>query len=233
VTVPFFADFPATIAGGNGSAFDLLLGSLDGSQSLAARLSALEAENKGKIISRPRVVTLNNVPANIEALRILRVRIPSQGTVISTGAGGVAGGSQVATEQIKTGIILKVTPQVSSDGFVFIDVFAKSSTVDRRNVVDGIPEEISRQAESHVLIKDGETFVLGGIFRDELQDLERGVPYLHNIPVLGWAFKNKTDVDARQELLVFITPRALKPRGTENIASLPSAEALWQNRGNP
>jgi type IV pilus assembly protein PilQ len=131
--VPFIADFPATsVAPGLGSAFDVVLGSLDGSKSLAARLTALEREGKGKIISRPRVVTLNNQPAKIESLEILRVKLPSTGTVISTGAGGVAGSSQAATEQIKTGITLTVTPQLSSDGFVFLDVFAKSSTLNRR-----------------------------------------------------------------------------------------------------
>ena len=237
--VPFIADFPATsVAPGLGSAFDVLLGSLDGSKSLAARLTALEREGKGKIISRPRVVTLNNQAANIESLEILRVKLPSTGTVISTGAGGVAGSSQAATEQIKTGITLTVTPQLSSDGFVFLDVFAKSSALQppaqsQAPSPDGIPNEISRQAESHVLIKDGETFVLGGVFRNTLSDQDNGVPYLRAIPVLGWAFKNTQTIDNRQELLVFITPRSVRARGTEDLASLPSAEDLWQNRSNP
>lgn len=237
--VPFIADFPATsVAPGLGSAFDVLLGSLDGSQSLAARLTALERQGKGKIISRPRVVTLNNQAANIESLEILRVKLPSTGTVISTGAGGVAGTSQAATEQIKTGITLTVTPQLSSDGFVFLDVFAKSSTLQppaqsQAPSPDGIPNEISRQAESHVLIKDGETFVLGGVFRNTLNDQDNGIPYLRSIPVFGWAFKNTVTADNRQELLVFITPRSVRARGTEDLASLPSAEDLWQNRSNP
>jgi type IV pilus assembly protein PilQ len=237
--VPFIADFPATsVAPGLGSAFDVVLGSLDGSKSLAARLTALEREGKGKIISRPRVVTLNNQPAKIESLEILRVKLPSTGTVISTGAGGVAGSSQAATEQIKTGITLTVTPQLSSDGFVFLDVFAKSSTLQppaqsQALSPDGIPNEISREAESHVLIQDGETFVLGGVFRNTLNDNENGIPYLRAIPVLGWAFKNTVKNDNRQELLVFITPRSVRVRGSEDLASLPSAEDLWQNHNEP
>ena len=237
--IPFIADFPATnIVPGAGSAFDLILGSLDGSKSLAARLSALEREGKGKVISRPRVVTLNNQAAKIESLEILRVKLPSTGTVISTGAGGVAGASQAATEQIKTGITLTVTPQLSSDGFVFLDVYAKSSALQpvgqsSAPSPDEIPNEISREAESHVLIKDGETFVLGGVFRNTLNNDERGIPYLRSIPVLGWAFKNTVTLDNRQELLVFITPRSVRVRGTEDLASLPSAEVLWQDRNNP
>jgi type IV pilus assembly protein PilQ len=237
--IPFIADFPAsTVVPGAGSAFDMILGSLDGSKSLAARVSALEREGKGKVISRPRVVTLNNQPAKIESLEILRVKLPSTGTVISTGAGGVAGSSQAATEQIKTGITLTVTPQLSSDGFVFLDVYAKSSALQpvgqsSAPSPDDIPNEISREAESHVLIKDGETFVLGGVFRNTLNNDERGIPYLRSIPVLGWAFKNTLTLDNRQELLVFITPRAVRVRGTEDLASLPSAEVLWQDRNNP
>jgi type IV pilus assembly protein PilQ len=236
---PLVADFPAkSVIPGAGSAFDVLLGSLDGSKALAARLTALEREGKGKVISRPRVVTLNNQAAKIEALEILRVKLPSTGTVISTGAGGVAGSSEAATEQIKTGIVLTVTPQLSSDGFVFLDVFVKSSTLvpiegQGTDSPDGIPNERSREAESHVLIKDGETFVLGGIFRNVLENNESGMPYLRAIPVIGWAFKNNSTIDNRQELLVFVTPRSVRVRGLEDLASLPSAEDLWQDRGKP
>ncbi|MBI3770904.1 MAG: type IV pilus secretin PilQ [Deltaproteobacteria bacterium] len=233
-TIPFIADFPAaSVAPGAGTAYDILLGSIDGSTGLDARLTALETDNKIKIISRPRVVTLNNQPATIEALRILRVPLPSTGTVIATGAAGVAGSSQTATEKINTGITLTVTPQVSSDGFIFLDVFAKSSTTAPSSVASNtvtVPDEISRQAESHVLIKDGETFVLGGVYTDNLTRSEQGIPYLRSIPVLGWAFKSHKDNDERTELLVFVTPKTVGARGAEDVAQLPSAEILWQNR---
>jgi len=228
--LPFIADFPAAVAPGAGAAYDLFLGSLDGSSTLNARLTALERQGKGKIISRPRVVTLNNVPAKIASLEILRVRLPSTGTVISTGAGGSAGTAQSATEKIETGIVLQVTPQVSSDGFIFLDVYAKSSTASRERSTDNIPNEVSREANSHVLIKNGETFVLGGVFRNELNKVDAGIPYLRSIPVLGWLFKNNLNDDSRQELLVFVTPRTTRARGTENLANLPSAENLWHNR---
>lgn len=225
---PFIADFPAATAGGGaGSALDLALGSLDGSQSLSARLSALEQANKVKIISRPRVVTINNVKATIQSLRILRVRLPSTGTVISTGEGGVAGTAQAATEEIPIGIILEVTPQVSSDGFIFLDLRAKSSTTAQTST-DNIPDEVSREAESHVLVPDGETFVLGGIYRDETRNDVRGVPYLKDIPALGWLFRNHFYDDKRQELLVFVTPHIIK--GSATVANLPSAKELWQSR---
>jgi type IV pilus assembly protein PilQ len=230
--VPFLADFPVPsnfgsgFGPGAGSALDLALGSLDGSSSLAARLTALEEEAKGKVISRPRVITMNNVAATIQSLTILRVKLPSTGTVINTGTGGVAGGSSTATEKINTGITLVVTPQVSSDGFVLMNIYAKSSQPDFSRAVDGIPNEISREANSNVLIKDGETVVLGGIFRHTGDDRESGLPYLRNVPGLGWLFKRTLDSKRQEELLVFITPKVVET-GT---AALPPAEHLWEQR---
>ncbi len=226
--VPFLVDFPSPNVGpGSGSALDLALGSLNGAYSLDVRLTALEQKGKGRIISRPRVVTLNNVAATIQSLTILRVRLPSTGTVISTGAGGAAGTATTATEKIETGITLEVTPQVSSDGFVLLDMFAKSSQADFTRTVDNIPTEITRQATSHVLVRDGQTVVLGGIYRDTQTDTNSGVPWFDSIPGIKWLFQNESKAKRREDLLVFLTPRVLKtPAG----AGLPTAQQLWDGR---
>ncbi len=230
--VPLIADFPVPgnfgpgFGPGGGSALDLALGSISGQDTLAARITALEDEGKGRVISRPRVITLNNIPARIESLTILRVRLPSTGTVVNTGTGGVAGSASSATEKIETGIILIVTPQVSADGYVLLNINAKSSQADFTRTVDEIPTEISRQATSNVLIHDGETVVLGGIFRNEANDSETGLPYLRRVPVLGWLFKRSLKLDRKEELLVFITPQVVAGYGAE----LPSAMELWENR---
>lgn len=225
--MPFIADFPAASAiAGAGSALDLALGSINGSQSLDVRISALEKEGKARIVSRPRVVTLNNVAATIKSLTIIRVKLPSTGTVINTGAGGAAGTASTATERIETGIILVVTPQVSSDGFVLLDMFAKSSQADFTQTVDQIPTEISREANSHILIKSGQTVVLGGIYRDNFADTRSGIPFLKDIPAFGWLFQNTSRKDRREDLLVFLTPRIMGAAHAE----LPSAEELWQHR---
>jgi type IV pilus secretin PilQ/predicted competence protein len=225
--VPFIADFPAAnVDTGAGSALDMVLGSINGANTLNARLTALEKQGKGRVISRPRVVTLNNVAATIKSLTILRVKLPSTGTIINTGAGGAAGTASTATEKIETGIILVVTPQVSSDGFVLLDMFAKSSQADFTRTVDQIPTEISREANSHILIKNGETVVLGGIYRDTYADQRTGIPFLKDIPGLGWMFKATSNSDRREDLLVFLTPRIMGG----GQGSLPSAEQLWQHR---
>jgi len=231
-SVPFLADFPVPgsfasgFGPGTGSALDLALGSLDGAHSLSARLTALEEAGKGRVVSRPRVITMNNVAATIQSLTILRVKLPSTGTVINTGQGGAAGAASTATEKINTGITLVVTPQVSSDGFVLMSIYAKSSLPDFTRAVDGIPNEISREANSNVLVRSGETVVLGGIYRQVVDDTEAGLPYLRGIPGLGWLFKRQLKAERKEELLVFLTPKILDT-GT---ASLPPAERLWSAR---
>jgi len=230
--VPFLADFPVPssfgsgFGAGNGSALDLALGSIDGANSLSARLTALEQAGKGKVISRPRVITMNNVAATIQSLTILRVKLPSTGTVINTGTGGAAGSASTATEKINNGITLVVTPQISADGYVLMNIFAKSSQPDFTKTVDGIPSEVSRETNSNVLMPNGETVVLGGIFRNVSQDNESGIPFLRSIPVLGWLFKNNTRTVHHEELLVFLTPRIV----AIGTAGLPSAERLWEER---
>ncbi|MFM7735732.1 MAG: type II and III secretion system protein, partial [Alphaproteobacteria bacterium] len=144
-----------------------------------------------------------------------------------TGPGGVAGGQTTATQAIDTGIILRVTPQVSSDGYVLMQIFVKSS-VPSQVETDNIPNEISRQASSQVLVREGETVVIGGVYRQRAANAMTGVPWLARIPVIGWLFKTTRDFDNRQELLVFITPRVVwRPAAP---GALPSASELWTNR---
>lgn len=225
---PILVDFPAAgVAAGAGSTLGLVLGSLDGSSQIDAEVTAIEQAGKGKVISRPKVITLNNAEAQIQSLEILRVRLPSTGTVINTGAGGVAGGNTQATQAIDTGIILRVTPQVSNDGYILLQMFVKSS-VPSTATTDDIPNEISRQATSQVLVRDGETVVIGGVYRQQATQAESGVPWLKDVPILGWLFKNRSNQDRRQELLVFITPRVVWR--TVSPGSLPSAAKLWKER---
>jgi type II secretory pathway component GspD/PulD (secretin) len=192
-------------------------------------LSAAESEGQIKIISRPSIVTLNNVPSTIKSERILRIALPSS-TNIASGSGAAAG-TAVATEQVPVGIILTVIPQVSSDGFVLMNIKVKSSSTAPATVPGGtagvIPfDELTREAEANVLVRDGETIVIGGILKDSDTTSTAGVPYLKDIPVLGWLFKNWSVDKKLEELIVFITPR-IASAGSEN---LPSAEQLWREQ---
>jgi type IV pilus assembly protein PilQ len=163
------------------------------------------------------VVTLNNVESKIESANVIRVR--RQAATVGE-AGGI--------EQIRAGIVLTVTPQVSADGFVLLNIEVKSSTLDFGRIVDGIPQENTREAKANVLVRDGETVVIGGIMKDTKSESEAGVPYLKDVPVLGWLFRRFSWQKDFEELVVFITPRIIAS-GSEN---LPSAEELWRDRLN-
>jgi type IV pilus assembly protein PilQ len=193
-------------------------------------LSAAENEGLIKIISRPSVTTLNNVPSTIKSERILRILTPSS-TNIASGSGAAAGGA-VATEKIPVGITLTVIPQVSSDGFVLMNIKVRSSSIANSPTVSGgvggvVPfDELNREAEANVLVRDGETIVLGGILKDTDQNSTSGVPFLKDIPYIGWMFKNWRVQKDFEELVVFITPR-IAAAGSEN---LPSAEQIWRDQ---
>ena len=224
--VPFLADFPAAAGA---PTLDLFLGSLDGTQSLNMRLSALETEGKARVISRPRVVTINNTPAQIRNRREVRVPVISGNTVV--GGAGTTGGSD-AFEEFDVGITLEVTPQISSDGYVLLEIAAESSELAAPSIPAGagfpqIPDVLTRTASSNVLIQAGATFVLGGILQDDLRQDESGIPYLRNTPGIGWLFKGNNRSQTKDELLVFITPRlttGVSPKG------LPTAKQLWEGR---
>ena len=194
-------------------------------------LTAAENEGNIKIISRPSVMTLNNVASTIRSERILRISLPSS-TNIATGSGSSAAGSAVATEKIPVGINLTVTPQVSSDGFVLLNITVKSSSIANSPTVSGgtsgvIPfDELNREAVANVLVKDGETIVIGGILKDTRQESESGTPFFKDIPILGWLFKNHRWQKDFEELMVFITPR-IADAGSPN---LPTAEQLWRDQ---
>jgi type IV pilus assembly protein PilQ len=228
VPVPFIADFPAAVAPGAGATFDLALGSIDGSKQLDARITALEEEGKAKVISRPKVTTANNQIACIASVVIQRVRLPSAGTIIGSGGGAQA----VAFQDITTGIILQVVPQVSADGFVLMQLRVVSSTPGPVTPPDNIPSTFDREASTTVLIKGGETLVLGGVFRDNSVDQETGIPWFRSIPGLGWLFKRMLRDNTREELLIFLTPRVVEGGGTA-ITGQPTAQQLWDNRDQP
>ena len=215
---------------GLGATISVIQNSVGGFRNLANALEAAEKEGNVRIISRPSVVTLNNVASTIRSERILRIPLPTS-TNIASGTGASAAGSAVATEKVPVGIILTVTPQVSSDGYVLLNINVKSSSIaDSPTVAPGagvIPfDELNREAVANVLVRDGETIVLGGILKDTSNTSESGIPYLKDVPILGWLFKNMKWQKDFEELMVFITPR-IASAGSDN---LPVAEQLWREQ---
>jgi type IV pilus assembly protein PilQ len=178
-------------------------------------LSAAEAEGNIRIVSRPSIVTLNNVESTIESSETIRVK---------TAAATVGESGSIQT--FKAGVILTVTPQVSADGFILLKISVKNSAFDFTNDVDGIPRETAREAKANVLVRDGETVVIGGIMKDTTSSSETGVPYLRQIPILGWLFKKNSSEKNLDEMVVFITPRIIDA-GAEDR---PTAEQMWREQ---
>ena len=203
-------NFPAVLTDAAGSAITAVLDSADGSRSLTSRLSALETEGRVRVVSRPQVATVNNKQAEIRSVETVRVRVPGAGTSIATGAGAAAtGGGATAFEEIDIGIELRVTPQASPDYYVLLDVNARSSAFGS-TVVDNIPSTIEREANSTILVKSGQTFALGGVYRINDTDQIQGVPWLKDIPFFGALFR-RTFVDkSDEELIFFITPHIVE-----------------------
>jgi type IV pilus assembly protein PilQ len=199
-TKDFAVNFPAAVAaGGPGGAIALSLGHINDVLSLDLRLSALEASGQGRVVSSPRVSTLDNRTAEI-----------SQGVSIPFTS---ATQEKVETKSIDYLLKLNVTPHVTADRAIImkIDVHKDAPSTTFKAADDKTPAKETRSATTEVLVKDGETTVIGGIITDQKGTTVRGVPFLSNIPVLGWLFKGKTDDTIKTELIIFITPKITTP----------------------
>lgn len=178
-----------------------------GAAALDARISALEAGGKLRVVSRPSVVMVEGSPATIESVRILRIRLPSNGTVVGDDVVQTSNGR--ATEDIPVGVRLEVTPAIRAGGRVLLRIKAKSSSLGQPLPPDNIPEELSRMVDAEVVVADGETAVLGGLSRESGSRGGAGVPGLRRIPGVGALFGRKSRVSEEEELVVLVTPRLL------------------------
>ena len=167
-------------------------------------LSAAQNEGRGEIVSSPRVITANGREAIIEQ----GVEIPFQESA-SSGA---------TTTQFKKAVLsLKVTPQITPDDRVILDLTVSKDSVGQLvpSATGGfVPSIDTRNIQTQVLVKDGQTVVLGGIMETERRDSEKKVPLLGDVPVLGNLFKTKSKTNNRDELLIFITPKILREGAT-------------------
>jgi type IV pilus assembly protein PilQ len=161
------------------------------------RISALESSGHGKIISKPRVATLNNETAKI-----------AQGTSIPYSTVSEDG---TKTEFIDANLELEVTPVINPDNSIILEIKATNNQPSSESPdLSTAPSIDKKEAETKVLVKNGETTVIGGIFVENETDSQSGVPLLMNVPVLGHLFKSTSKSVDRRELLIFITPKILE-----------------------
>ena len=179
----------------NNSAGRFAFSLLSGDYLLDLELSALQAENKGEIISTPRVVTADKKKALIEQ----GVEIPYL----------EASSSGAATVSFKKAVLsLEVTPQVTPDEHVIMDLKVNQDTVG--TVFAGVPSINTREVNTQVLVGNGQTVVLGGVHEEVNQANVNKVPVLGDVPILGRLFRTDVDSDQKRELLIFVTPKIMK-----------------------
>jgi type IV pilus assembly protein PilQ len=190
--------FPAADPLGSAVA-GLSLAVITGTDQLNMRISAMESEGKSKTLSNPKITTINGVTADIKSGR----EIPYQQQ-----SGGTSGGTTVAFK--KAVLSLEVTPFVTPNNMINLKISATKDDADFTNMVAGTPSILTRSVNTTVLVIDGGTAVLGGVFEDSKMDTQKGIPWLQNIPIFGWLFKGLQNIDNEKELLIFITPRIVK-----------------------
>ena len=198
-TPPNYAvNLPASV--GLGAGGGLTFGILRDNLRLDLSLSALEASGKGKVVSSPKVVTIDNKEALIE-----------QGTQIPYSTVSASGTN---TQFVDATLSLKVTPHITPEGSVIMKLEAKNDSQGDVGV-SGQPAINKKKATTEVLVKDGETAVIGGILQVTRRENQAAVPWLSKIPVLGYLFRKDTSSSSNRELLIFITPKILKQESVQ------------------
>ena len=195
----FLVDFPAKTASAlSGSGFTFGLISPDRTIGLDLQLSAAESVGKGKVISNPKILTVDNGKAKILQGKSIPIRkLTTEGTV--------------STEFKDVTLELNVTPHITPDKAISMVLEIKKEELDPTvPSIDGVPGTDKKEANTNVIIKDGETIVIGGMYKVNTTDSETGVPGLMRLPLLGWLFRTDRKDVTTSELLIFVTPRIVE-----------------------
>jgi type IV pilus assembly protein PilQ len=162
---------------------------------LDAALTALETTGNGKILSAPKIATLNNKKAMIK-----------QGQEVGYLERDSAGGSSVKFKAID--LLLEVTPHITPDNRISLQILVEKNDV--TDFVDGVPVIETNKAETQLLVNDGDTIVLGGIIKATKNKVKEAFPGLHTMPVLGWLFQSNLEQSEDKELLIFMHPKIVQ-----------------------
>ena len=199
ITPPFIADRYNIVVPADNPVGRIALAVLNQDYIVDLELTALQAEGRGEIVSTPRIITANQKEARIEQ----GVEIPYQ----------EAASSGATTTQFKKAVLsLTVTPQITPDDNIIMDLLVSKDNIGEltSSATGGlVPSIDTREIETQVLVRNGQTVVLGGIYETERRETIRKVPFLGDLPGIGFLFRTKLDVSNKSELLIFVTPRIL------------------------
>ncbi len=195
----YFVNIPAPAgAGTGGGAIGFTFGSLTKALNLDLVLSALESTGEGKVISTPRVSALDNKEAKIE-----------QGVSIPFATSQAGGATNVQFIDAKLSLV--VTPHATPDNKIYLKIKASKNAPDTSLLgASGQPSIRKNEAETEILLTDGDTAVIGGILVLDRGQTINKVPFFGDIPLIGWLFRSKTNREEKRELIIFITPRVIR-----------------------
>ncbi len=180
------------------------------SENVQAFIRALETVTDVTVLANPKILALNKQEGSVQIGKTLGYR---GSTTISTG--GVA--TQGEVQFLPTGTVLVFRPYIGNDGYIRMDIYPQDSTAQLN--ADKVPDKTTAELKTNVLVKDGETIVIGGLFRDFVTTIRSQVPILGDLPVFGSLFRGTTDTNQRQEVIVMLTPHIIEePNQTEGQA---------------
>jgi len=200
---------------------NFILGHLQNKAALNLRLSAMEDSGNGRIISQPRIMTLDNNKAEIStghsihfpnsAKSEISINTDNTAKAEQTNPAGSSSSSDIPTETAETKLV--VTPHIISDNQIKLNIEINRETPDYSHLEQDNPilPFITRAAKTVLIIKDEETAVIGGMAITETDENSQKIPWFSQIPLIGWLFKNKRKISNYEELLVFITPHIIQP----------------------
>lgn len=193
------------VAGGAGFSYSLS----DATGALQNIINTLAKQSRVRVLSSPSILVLDNQPAEI--------RVGDQLPIETKTSSGTTASGDVYTYQYKdTGVSLKVTPHVNSSGLVKMEIQQDVTDLGERDSVNKQPTFMQRSIKSSIVVQSGETIVLGGLIRENKTDSKQGVPILGDVPIVGKLFSTEGGTSTRTELLVLITPTAIKDQSGLN-----------------
>jgi type IV pilus assembly protein PilQ len=191
---------------------------------LDLNLQLMESESKGRIISTPKVVAQNKKPATITSTEQTSFRVQQVATTAQP--------ALATFQNISATLNLQVTPQVTNDGAISMQIALTKSAFGTRPSSDAPPNITTRNVNTNVLVDNGSTVVIGGLYQTASLETQSGIPFLKDLPLIGWLFKTPYAPDtSKNELIIFLTPRimnqdeaGLSDRKTQNSSSILSKD---------
>ncbi len=180
------------------------IGKVMGNSMIEGVILAAAQKGKVKVLSDPKITTLNNKEASIDITKETPYTVEEWSATVPPVR-------TIKSEYKKTGISLKVTPSINPDGRILMKVTPSVSQASaNKTIIGGAPGIDTRMADTNVIVRNGETIVIGGLIQDTQSEVVFKIPLLGDIPLLGWLFRKKSVVRSRMELLIFVTPRVME-----------------------